>query len=193
MNVKISERLEQSTLQIYERLYKIAESATLDELNEKINTVMDALGLEHDDKTEQPVKETPAPVKEEPVEDEVETEEVEQTPAGTETEDTFTVEESKKSSDETKVEVSEDVDNNTPKKAYSISIHRDIPGFDAESENMEFDSINELLQFVHEKLPVRLSYIEEEQIISNSRTDTGAIIFSNIWFDVIKNADNNEG
>lgn len=189
MNVKISERLEQSTLQIYERLYKIAESATLDELNEKINTVMDALGLEHNDKTEQPVKETPAPAKEEeePVEDEVETEEVEQTPAGTETEDTFTVEESKKSSDETKVEVSEDVDNDTPKKAYSISIHRDIPGFNAEAENMEFDSINELLQFVHEKLPVRLSYIEEEQIISNSRTDTGAIIFSNIWFDVIKN------
>lgn len=189
MDIKVSERLEQSTLRIYERLYKIAESASTDELNEKINTIMDALGLEYD-KSENKSTSTSS-TKEEPVEEEPEVEtkvETEETPAGTETEDTFTVEEGKKSK-ENKVEVSEVVDNDKSKKKYSIVFHRDMPNVDFTEKDLGFDTFDEFIKFIDQKLPIRLSYREEELMEQkDSEVDSG-IIFSNLWFDIVKNAE----
>lgn len=189
MNVKVSERLEQSTLRIYERLYKIAESVSTDELNEKINTIMDALGLEYD-KSEDKSKPTSS-TKEEPVEEEPEVEtkvETEETPAGTETEDTFTVEEGKKSK-ENKVEVSEIVDNDKSKKKYSIVFHRDMPNVDFIKKDLGFDTFDEFVKFIDQKLPIRLSYREEELMEQKDSEVNSGIIFSNLWFDIVKNAE----
>lgn len=192
MDVKISERLEKSTLRIYEGLYKIAESASTDELNEKINTIMDALGLEYD-KSED-TSETTSTKKEEPVEEEPEVEakvETEETPAGTETEDTFTVEEGKESlqGDESKVEVSEVADNNKPKKKYSIVFHRDIPNYVFYEKDLGFNNFDEFVKFIYPNLPIRLSYREEELMEQKDSEVESGVIFSNLWFDIVKNAE----
>lgn len=192
MNIKISERLEKSTLRIYEGLCKIAESASTNELNEKINTIMDALGLEYD-KFED-TSETSSTKKDEPTDEEPEVEakvETKETPAGTETEDTFTVEEGKESlqGDENKVEVSEVVDNDKPKKKYSIIFHRDMPNVDWFEEDLGFDTFDEFIKFVDQKLPIRLSYREEELMEQKDSEVESGVIFSNLWFDIVKNAE----
>lgn len=204
MNNKISERLEQSTLRIYEGLYKIAENASVEELNEKINTIMDALGLDvniSNDVEEPEVKETEdtIEVEDDGVENDIEVKDTSAaTSSGnsnsssssnnsasspssgsgiTDNGDTITVDESLKSDGD--VEVSE------KQNGYRLDVTKYIIGYDGDG-SLEFKTLPEVIAYINEHIPLRFGYNDMTKLQQADFMNSAGNIFSNPWFDIIK-------
>lgn len=204
MNNKISERLEQSTLRIYEGLYKIAENASVEELNEKINTIMDALGLDvniSNDVEEPEVKETEdtIEVEDDGVENDIEVKDTSAaTSSGnsnsssssnnsasspssgsgiTDNGDTITVDESLKPDGD--VEVSE------KQNGYRLDVTKYIIGYDGDG-SLEFKTLPEVIAYINEHIPLRFGYNDMTKLQQADFMNSAGNIFSNPWFDIIK-------
>lgn len=169
--------LENSVLRIYEGLSRkmINEGASLEDINNKINTIMDALGLEDDTKTE----EKPEPKVEEPKEEEVKdtvTVEDDMSTEGKEeeNEDTFTVDES--------LDTKEDEEVDAP---YVLILNRDIIDYDG-SKMVGFNTLDELYQFIQTELPLRTSYRDLGAIEQGDYNKDEGTIFVNMWYKVVK-------
>lgn len=211
MNNKISERLEQSTLRIYEGLYKIAESASVEELNEKINTIMDALGLDvntSNDVEEPEVKETEdtIEVEDDGVENDIEVKDTSVATSSSNSNssssssnssapspssssnvidngDTITVDESLKPDGE--VEVSE------KQNGYRLDITKYIIGYDGDG-SLEFKTLPEVIAYINEHIPLRFGYNDMTKLQQADFMNNAGNIFSNPWFDIIKLDHNDE-
>lgn len=206
MNNKISERLEQSTLRIYEGLYKIAESASVEELNEKINTIMDALGLDvntSDDVKEPEIKETEdsIEIEDDGVENDIEVKDTAAAASSgsssgnsssssnnsasssssgsgvTDNGDTITIDESLKPDGE--VEVSE------KQNGYRLDITKYIIGYDGDG-SLEFETLPEVIAYINEHIPLRFGYNDMTKLQQADFMNSAGNIFSNPWFDIIK-------
>lgn len=202
MNNKISERLEQSTLRIYEGLYKIAESASVEELNEKINTIMDALGLDvstSNDVEEPEVKETEdtIEVEDDGVENDIEVKDTAVASSGsssssssnssapspssssgvTDNGDTITVDESLKPDGEVEV--------NEKQNGYRLDITKYIIGYDGDG-SLEFETLPEVIAYINEHIPLRFGYNDMTKLQQADFMNNAGNIFSNPWFDIVK-------
>lgn len=205
MNNKISERLEQSTLRIYEGLYRIAENASVEELNEKINTIMDALGLDvntSNDIEEPEVKETEdsIEIEDDGVENNIEVKDTAAAASSggssnsssssnnsasssssssdvTDNGDTITVDESLKPDGE--VEVSE------KQNGYRLDITKYIIGYDGDG-SLEFETLPEVIAYINEHIPLRFGYNDMTKLQQADFMNSAGNIFSNPWFDIIK-------
>lgn len=203
MNNKISERLEQSTLRIYEGLYKIAESASVEELNEKINTIMDALGLDvstSNDVEEPEIKETDdtIEVEDDGIENDIEVKDTAAAASSgsssnsssssnnsassssssiTDNGDTITVDESLKPDGE--VEVSE------KQNGYRLDITKYIIGYDGDG-SLEFKTLPEVIAYINKYIPLRFGYNDMTKLQQADFMNSAGNIFSNPWFDIIK-------
>lgn len=170
--------LENSVLRIYEGLSRkmISEGASLEDINNKINTIMDALGLEEDTKTE----EKPEPKVEEPKEEVKDTVTIEddmstEGKGEEENEDTFTVDESLDTKEE-----DEEVD-----APYVLILNRDITDYDG-SKMIGFNTLDELYQFIQTELPLRTSYRDLGAIEQGDYNKDEGTIFVNMWYRIIK-------
>lgn len=205
MNNKISERLEQSTLRIYEGLYRIAESASVEELNEKINTIMDALGLDvstpNNDVEEPEIKETDdtIEVEDDGIENDVEVKDTAVAASSgnsnsssssnnsasssssssgvTDNGDTITVDEGLKPDGE--VEISE------KQSGYRLNITKYIIGYDGDG-SLEFKTLPEVIAYINEHIPLRFGYNDMTKLQQADFMNSAGNIFSNPWFDIIK-------
>lgn len=205
MNNKISERLEQSTLRIYEGLYKIAESASVEELNEKINTIMDALGLDvstSNDVEEPEIKETEdtIEVEDDGVENDIEVKDTSVATSSsnssssssssnssapspssssgiTDNGDTITVDESLKPDGEVEV--------NEKQNGYRLDITKYIIGYDGDG-SLEFKTLPEVIAYINKYIPLRFGYNDMTKLQQADFMNSAGNIFSNPWFDIIK-------
>lgn len=204
MNNKINERLEQSTLRIYEGLYRIAESASVEELNEKINTIMDALGLDvstPNDVEEPEIKETDdtIEVEDDGIENDIEVKDTAVAASSgnsnsssssnnsasssssssgvTDNGDTITVDESLKPDGE--VEISE------KQSGYRLDITKYIIGYDGDG-SLEFKTLPEVIAYINKHIPLRFGYNDMTKLQQADFMNSAGNIFSNPWFDIIK-------
>lgn len=169
----IDKFLENSVLRIYEGLSKEAEQGTtLEELNTKINIILNALGLDDTVKSETDNNKKTKP-EEEP---EVEETNVEDVDIIEDTEDTEEVEDTEKKDDVFTVD--EGMKGNKQGK-YVIHFSRNAVYKDWFSKiknklndelELRFNSLDELLKFV-ESNPVPLSYNDIDKIEKNSKED----------------------
>lgn len=170
----IDKFLENSVLRIYEGLSKEAEQGTtLEELNTKINTILNALGLADDTVKSETDNDKKTEPEEEP---EVEETNVEDVDIIEDTEDTEEVEDTEKKDDVFTVD--EGMEGNKQGK-YVIHFSRNAVYKDwfSKIENklndkleLRFNSLDELLKFV-ESNPVPLSYNDIDKIEKNSKED----------------------
>lgn len=166
----IDKFLENSVLRIYEGLSKEAEQGTtLEELNTKINTILNALGLADDtvksetdnDKKTEPEEESE--VEETNVEDIDITEDTGEEVEDTEKEDDiFTVDEGMEGNKQGKYVIR--FSRNAVYKDWFSEIENKL---DDELE-LRFNSLDELLKFI-ESNPVPLSYNDIDKIEKNSK------------------------
>lgn len=170
--------LEDSVLRIYEGLSRkmVNEGASLDDINNKINTIMDALGLEDSAKTEEaPKSKVEEPKEEEKVEDTVTIEDDMPTEGKEESDDTFTVDEGLNVDEE-----QEEVD-----APYVLILNRDIIDYDG-SKMVGFNTLDELYQFIQTELPLRTSYRDLGAIEQGDYNKNEGTIFVNMWYKVVK-------
>lgn len=167
----IEKFLENSVLRIYEGLSKEAEQGTtLEELNTKINTILNALGLADDTVKSEIDNDKKTEPEEEPEVEETNVEDVDII------EDTEEVEDTEKKDDVFTVD--EGMEGNKQGK-YVIHFSRNAVYKDwfSKIENklndkleLRFNSLDELLKFV-ESNPVPLSYNDIDKIEKNSKED----------------------
>lgn len=167
----IDKFLENSVLRIYEGLSKEAEQGTtLEELNTKINTILNALGLADDTVKSEIDNDKKTEPEEEPEVEETNVEDVDII------EDTEEVEDTEKKDDVFTVD--EGMEGNKQGK-YVIHFSRNAVYKDwfSKIENklndkleLRFNSLDELLKFV-ESNPVPLSYNDIDKIEKNSKED----------------------
>mgnify|MGYP006935834603 CR=1 FL=1 len=165
----IDEMLEQSVLRIYEGLSRkvIKEGVTIDELNDKINTILDALGLADEDTKVEVEKKEEEPAVEEETEEEVVTEEEE--PKVEETEDTFTVDEGlEQTTGNYVVKFSRNAEY---KDWFTDTIKSKL---NSESE-MEFNTLDELITFLNSGL-VPTTYANIEKLEENAKAGKDALL-----------------
>lgn len=169
--------LEDSVLRIYEGLSRkmINEGASLDDINNKINTIMDALGLADNTKTEEKPEPKVEEPKEEEVKDTVTIEDDMPTEGKEDSEDTFTVDESLEVKEE-----DEEVD-----APYILILNRDIADYTG-SKMVGFNTLDELYQFIQTELPLRTSYRDLGAIEQGDYNKDEGTIFVNMWYKVVK-------
>lgn len=164
--IKNDMMLEKSVLRIYEGLTKqiVKENASIEDIEDKINIIMDALGLEVEDKKEE------VEVKEEPKVEE-ETEEIVEDTKEEETPDTFTVEEGLESDNEGK---------------YTLVINKDIIGYDGD-KNKSFNNLDDIIKYVEKEIPLRTSYNSFMSIEEKDNEIDNGELYKNAWYTIIKN------
>lgn len=188
MDIKISERLESSTMQIFERLYKIAESASLEELDAKINTIMDALGLED---TETTAKEEPKASDEEKTEEntlvieDTDDEQAESKPAEEDKEvpGTFTVGEDLGVA-ETKPKYYPYTITFLDSRGYSTDLD-EIKGQFTDTNAISFETLDDAVNFLGSHGFIRYAVVNDVYEADESR-EYGIIYMTN-WYEVVKN------
>lgn len=166
----IDKFLENSVLRIYEGLSKEAEQGTtLEELNTKINTILNALGLADDTVKSEIDNNKKTEPEEEPEVEETNVEDVDITEdTGEEVEDTekeddvFTVDEGMEGNQQSKYVIH--FSRNAIYKDWFSEIENKL---DDELE-LRFNSLDELLKFI-ESNPVPLSYNDIDKIEKNSK------------------------
>lgn len=166
----IDKFLENSVLRIYEGLSKEAEQGTtLEELNTKINTILNALGLADDTVKSETDNDKKTEPKEEPEVEETNVEDVDITEdTGEEVEDIekkddiFTVDEGMEGNKQGKYVIH--FSRNAVYKDWFSEIENKL---DDELE-LRFNSLDELLKFI-ESNPVPLSYNDIDKIEKNSK------------------------
>lgn len=176
--MNIQDKIEKAVFRIYEGLAKqaIKENASIEELDEKIDIIMDALGLENNNNNKE-VKAADTKQKEiedEPPEDILASQppiEEEEDKTIEETEDTITVDESL---------------NNNGITQYIITLNRDIFGYNGAKEKT-FNTIDEVIDFITKELPIRrISYSDLAKIEQNDINKSEGKIFTNIWYTITK-------
>lgn len=165
--IKNDMMLEKSVLRIYEGLTKqiVKENASIEDIEDKINIIMDALGLEVEDKKEE------VEVKEEPKVEEETEEIVEDTKEEEETPDTFTVEEGLESDNEGK---------------YTLVINKDIIGYDGD-KNKSFNNLDDIIKYIEKEIPLRTSYNSFMSIEEKDNEIDNGELYKNAWYTIIKN------
>ena len=166
----IDKFLENSVLRIYEGLSKEAEQGTtLEELNTKINTILNALGLADDTVKSETGNDKKTEPEEEPEVEETNVEDVDITEdTGEEVEDiekkddVFTVDEGMEGNKQGKYVIH--FSRNAVYKDWFSEIENKL---DDELE-LRFNSLDELLKFI-ESNPVPLSYNDIDKIEKNSK------------------------
>lgn len=163
----IDEMLEQSVLRIYEGLSRkiIKEGVTIDELNGKINTILDALGLADEDTKAEVEQKEEEPVVEEKTEEIV----TEEEPKVEETEDTFTVDEGLEQT--TGNYVIRFSRNAEYKDWFADAIKSKL---NSESE-IEFNTLDELITFLNSGL-VPTTYANIEKLEENAKTGKDTLL-----------------
>ena len=160
--------LEKSVLRIYEGLTKqmIKENTSIEDIEDKINIIMDALGLEVKDKKEE-IETKEEPKVEEETEEVIEDteEEKEETP------DTFTVEEGLESDNEGK---------------YTLVINKDIIGYDGD-KNKNFNNLDDIIKYIEKEIPLRTSYNSFMSIEEKDEEIDNGELYKNAWYTIIKN------
>lgn len=174
--MNIQDKIEKAVFRIYEGLAKqaIKENASIEELDEKIDIIMDALGLENSDNKEVKIAKQEKETKiEEPPEDVLASQPPieEEDKTIEETEDTITVDESL---------------NNNGITQYKITLNRDIFGYEGAKEKI-FNTIDEVIDFITKKLPIRrISYSDLAKIEQNDIDKSEGKIYTNIWYTITK-------
>lgn len=177
--MNIQDKIEKAVFRIYEGLAKqaIKENASIEELDEKIDIIMDALGLENNDNKEVKVDTKQKEIEDEPPEDilasqpQIEDKENEENDVIEETEDTITVNEGLENSGITQ---------------YIITLNRDIFGYNGAKEKT-FNTIDEVIDFITKELPIRrISYSDLAKIEQNDINKSEGKIFTNIWYTITK-------
>lgn len=166
----IDKFLENSVLRIYEGLSKEAEQGTtLEELNTKINTILNALGLADDTVKSEIDNNKKTEPEEEPEVEETNVEDVDITEdTGEEVEDTekeddvFTVDEGMEGNQQSKYVIR--FSRNAVYKDWFSEIENKLD----DELKLRFNSLDELLKFI-ESNPVPLSYNDIDKIEKNSK------------------------
>lgn len=168
----IDKFLENSVLRIYEGLSKEAEQGTtLEELNTKINTILNALGLADDTVKSETDNDKKTEPEEEPEVEETNVEDVDIIEdTGEEVEDTekeddvFTVDEGMEDNKQGKYVIH--FSRNAVYKDWFSKIENKLN----DKLELRFNSLDELLKFI-ESNPVPLSYNDIDKIEKNSKED----------------------
>lgn len=176
--MNIQDKIEKAVFRIYEGLAKqaIKENASIEELDEKIDIIMDALGLENSDNKEVKVdtkQKEEIEVEDEPPEDVLASQPPieEEDKTIEETEDTITVDESL---------------NNNGITQYKITLNRDIFGYEGAKEKV-FNTMDEVIDFITKELPIRrISYSDLAKIEQNDIDKSEGKIYTNIWYTITK-------
>ena len=64
-----------------------------------------------------------------------------------------------------------------------------VAGFVFYEKDLGFNNFDEFVKFIYPNLPIRLSYREEELMEQKDSEVESGVIFSNLWFDIVKNAE----
>ena len=178
-------KVKESLNLVSEHINKIAENTTLEELETKLDTIIDALGLdvtETKDKKEDDTIEIEDDVtvndKESSTEDEEDTTVDNKEPSTEDEDDTFTVDESL----------------NTKVKPYSIQF-MDSRAYETDidkikdkftsANSIDFDSLDELVSFLGENGFIR--YADVSDVYDADSAKESGLLYMTGWYEIVKN------